>query len=517
MTRPGALARIGAAAIIAAALAGALQQSNASTVTTMVAAAALTVAAAWVWLAPNASLLDAALLGPVGPLLVVATALDDPATPAALSSARAAALPVLGLVLASLATRRLSVAVALVAGLVAGTALLPLYDPFLDTNCANCGHAGAAVWADAGHAHLVWLSGMGLILSAALIELVGRRAAVVPAAVATVVLAVDPQRRWVLLVATGAAAAIWARRCWVVGRRQVAIRRMLAVHEGGGGLAAAMRRLMRDPTIDISFPTEDGTAFVDGKGVVVEPRRGRGDTDLVVHGDLLARVSHVEARPMPDLDLGLDAETVMRLHNERLNAQLAARVNDVTLERRRVVVVGLEERRSLERDLHDGVQQELLALGLDLRLALATTPAGSPDYLLLEDALARVHDCVDQVRAISMGVSPPMLETLGLRAAVVALRRRRGDPAGLVVDLDDLPARRLGDEIERAAFAVFADALARGATTMRAAVDDGALRVSASGITAGGQAGGVLPDLVAAVGGRLRSNATDLEAVIPCV
>ena len=62
-----------------------------------------------------------------------------------------------------------------------------------------------------------------------------------------------------------------------------------------------------------------------------------------------------------------------------------------------------------------------------------------------------------------------------------------------------------------------ADALARGATTMRAAIDDGALRVSASGITADGQVSGVMPDLVAAVGGTLRSSATDLEAVIPCV
>ena len=179
-----------------------------------------------------------------------------------------------------------------------------------------------------------------------------------------------------------------------------------------------MRRIMHDPTIEISFPTADGSSFVGAGGSIVGPRRGRVETDLVVQGDLLARVSHAGTERARQSRFGLDAETFLRLHNERLNAQLAARVLDLTRERRQVVRAGLDERRGLERDLHDGVQQELLALGLDIRLALATLSHDSPDEPLLNTALALVHRSVDQVRAISTGVSPPMLETLGLRAAV---------------------------------------------------------------------------------------------------
>lgn len=87
----------------------------------------------------------------------------------------------------------------------------------------------------------------------------------------------------------------------------------------------------------------------------------------------------------------------------------------------------------------------------------------------------------------------------------------------MTVDLDRLPASRLPDDIERAAYSVLAEALARGSRTVQASLADGELTISADGANAQGHADGTLPDLIAAMGGRLRSAGTRIEAVIPCV
>ena len=166
--------------------------------------------------------------------------------------------------------------------------------------------------------------------------------------------------------------------------------------------------------------------------------------------------------------------------------------------------------RGSKRDLHDGVQQQLLALGLDIRLAIASVPESSPERPSLEDALALVHECVEGVRAISTGVSPPLLATRGLGAAVEALVRRHATP----VEIDGLPCERLPADVEQAAYAVIAEALARGATSLRATEQDGQLTVRADGAVTG--ADGVLADMVAALGGRVRLGSS-IEAVIPCV
>ena len=128
----------------------------------------------------------------------------------------------------------------------------------------------------------------------------------------------------------------------------------------------------------------------------------------------------------------------------------------------------------------------------------------------MDKALALVHDCVDRVRAISTGVSPPLLATRGLRAAVSALVRRHG----AAVDVGELPERRLPADVERAAYAVVAESLARGATSFGATEVGGELTVMARGTVDG--ADGVLPDLIAALGGRILLGSSTIEAVIPC-
>ena len=84
------------------------------------------------------------------------------------------------------------------------------------------------------------------------------------------------------------------------------------------------------------------------------------------------------------------------------------------------------ERHALERDLHDSVQQQLLALALDLRLALVERDPLPPQAEALSQALRSVQQAFDDVRAISHGVSPPLLATRGLGAAVASMVRRLG-------------------------------------------------------------------------------------------
>ncbi|MEO6570264.1 MAG: histidine kinase, partial [Ilumatobacteraceae bacterium] len=516
MRSAAALARMGAAAIVAAALAAGLAPSGGNTVSTLTAMSALVVAGAGVWLTPAIPAFRVGLLTPAGVLLGIAASADGPLTSTGHASARVAGLVVLALVSASLVDRRVGRATALLGGIVGAVAYLLLYDPFLDLSCRGCGHAAFAVWADPGRAEVVWWSAVVLLVMAAVVGLVERRFETVPVLVATVAFGIDPGRVWLLAVAVAVASVFWARRCWAVRRRHLAVRRILAVHEPSGGLASVLRRLTGDPTIEITFPAADGSMFVDADGLRVCTRPGRAATDVSIHGEVLARVAHFPSTKIPDFSVGLDPEIVLELHTERLNAQLAARVDDLARERLRLVQAGLAERRALERDLHDGVQQELLALGLDLRLSLATVPARSVDEPVLQEALRLVHDCVDQVRVISTGVSPPMLETRGLRAAVSALVRRRGDFSDVTVDLDRLPAERLRDDLERAAYSVLAEGLALGATTLRAALVDGELIVSANGTNTRRHADGTLGDLIAAVGGSLQSTDSGIEAVIPC-
>jgi signal transduction histidine kinase len=428
----------------------------------------MAVAAAGLWLAPALPASRVALLAPAGVLLIVATGVDEPLTASVQANAQAAGALVVALSTAAVVANRSSRITSLLGGIVAGGVHALLYDPFVDQRCNDCGHAAAAVWSDADWSRAIWWIGFGLIAAAIIRS--GRRLEVLVMAPLVVGYALDPYRRWFTTFAVATATLTWSYRCWLAGRRNLAVRRVLALHSDDDDIVAALEQTIR--------PGES----ID--------------------------------------DLGLDPETSFRVHNTRLTAELTDRVGELDRQRRQVMQAGLAERRSLERDLHDGVQQALLALGLDLRLALGTRPPSSADRPVLERALALVHDCVDQVRLISTGASPPMLETHGLRDAIESLMRRRGDPGHVTLDLGELPNERLPDDVTRAAFAVIVEAFSRGAITIRAAVCESQLEIEASrtsDTSDHGWAEGILPDLVAAVGGSLRSTGGDLRAVIPCV
>ena len=113
--------------------------------------------------------------------------------------------------------------------------------------------------------------------------------------------------------------------------------------------------------------------------------------------------------------------------------------------------------RRLERDIHDGPQQRLVRLSMDLGRARRQAGADAPHLQgALDDALRQAQDTLDELRALSRGIAPPVLADRGLTAALEELAAR----STLPLDLDlDLPAHRLPTHVETAAYFVASEAL----------------------------------------------------------
>ena len=124
----------------------------------------------------------------------------------------------------------------------------------------------------------------------------------------------------------------------------------------------------------------------------------------------------------------------LALENERLAAEVRAQLEEVRASRARIVEAADAERRRVERDLHDGAQQRLVALALRLEVASKTTPEAAA---LLDEATGELQTAIGEVRGLARGVHPTILTEAGLRAAVDALAERTPLPVTV-----DIPERR---------------------------------------------------------------------------
>ncbi len=212
----------------------------------------------------------------------------------------------------------------------------------------------------------------------------------------------------------------------------------------------------------------------------------------------------------------------------RLIIALVAQLEEVGASRARILDASDADRRRVERDLHDGAQQRLVALGLHLQRARRL--AGSDDLAeLLEDATREVRGAIEDIRAVTRGGLPPLLADRGLAPAVDALAERAPVPVTVDIAPGPLPANA-----ERTAYFVIAEGLTNmakhaGATNAEVSItrsnglasvtirDDGK---GGAKIAPGSGLEG-LNDRVAAVGGTFRISSgpagTTLEATIPCV
>ncbi len=240
-----------------------------------------------------------------------------------------------------------------------------------------------------------------------------------------------------------------------------------------GGLVAVLRRGLGDPSLRIAYPLPDG-GWVDANGAsVAEPRTeaDRAVTPIGRPGAPVAILVHDPALSAdPELVAAAGAAARMALENERLQAEVLAQLEEVRASRGRIVEAGLEARRKVERDLHDGAQQRLLALSVRLQLARHEA-AGSPHLEATLDGLGRdLGTAIGELRELARGIHPAALTQGGLSAATQDL----ADGASIPVEVS-VTSRSLLLTCESAAYFVIAEALAN--VTRHAAAGHAAVRV----------------------------------------
>jgi signal transduction histidine kinase len=340
----------------------------------------------------------------------------------------------------------------------------------------------------------------------------------------------------VLLLLLALACAVLAVA--VLGALRVALRaytRALLGHRAPqeGPIRELLAERMGDRTLSIAYWLADRETFVDEFGRQVEmPAPGSGRTWTAVEHDgrrVAAIVHDAELDATPELVNAAAAAAALALDNERLKADLRARVEDLRISRARIVEAADTARRRLERDLHDGAQQQLVSLALDLRILRARLK-GSDAVSLVDEISDKLGVALAELRELARGIHPAILTDRGLGPAVQGLADRVPLPVECAVDLPERPS----PPIEAAAYFVVAEALTNVAryakagearVEIRRAGDDVVVTVEDDGVGGADADAGTglrgLQDRLAALDGVLtiespRGEGTRLRAVIPC-
>jgi signal transduction histidine kinase len=424
-----------------------------------------------------------------------------------------------------------SLAVGVAAATVAaGLVLWLVRDPFLDRYCwRDCAAHAFAPFPDVHLARTMTDVTFALgaacgVVCAALCARCLRRTlafgAVAGCAMAvsdTVVLvepAEDPGRPLFALLFAWRAVALagFALAVAYVALRPHLVRRAIARLAAGGAVAAALADAIGDPNLRVGYPVPGG-GVVDAGGVAVTFEQP--PTRIVRGAELVAVVGSAGGAPQTAaLDRALGPAARLALANERLRAEQLARLRELTDLRRRIVATGDSVRRRLERDLHDGAQQRLLALAVDLRVALNRAEAAGrrEAAALLREAVDDVCEAIEELRSVAHGIFPSMLATSGLAAALETL----ADSRALVLSVDLPPGRRFPDEVEAATYALVAGGTdgALEPLRVRVAEREESLWVSVERPASNG-AVRAAEDRVGAAGGTVTWTGRRLEALLP--
>ena len=301
----------------------------------------------------------------------------------------------------------------------------------------------------------------------------------------------------------------------------------------GSELDSALREAFDDPSLQLAYPSATGWSGIDGTPVDLDrlpPTRAA--TILESPGAPGAAIIHDEILlDDPALVRTLTAIVGLAVDNGRLSDDLREQLEEVRASRARIVAAADAERRRVERDLHDGAQQRLVALAVSVRtIRLRLGPDASPAVIAELDAAAgEVKAAIEELRELARGLDPAILREAGLGPALQSLADRSPVPVRTEIHVDGrLPAR-----VETTAWFVSAEALANVAKHARATsaslsahIKDGRLHLSVRDDGVGGaDAGGAglrgLIDRVAATDGTLTvasapGGGTVLEASIPC-
>jgi len=297
-----------------------------------------------------------------------------------------------------------------------------------------------------------------------------------------------------------------------------------------GRVRDALARALGDPQLRLAYWVQERNGFVDADGRPVE--LSPEATIVERSGRRVAALEHDPALAgQPELLESVAAAAALALENERLNAELRARLEDLRASRARIVEAAETERRRIERNLHDGAQQRLVSIAMALGLAehkLQTDPdAVQP---ILHEAREGLATALQELRELAHGIHPALLTERGLEAALRELPLRVPVPLELELSLDE----RLPVHVEAAAYYFVSEALANvtkyaQATAVRVRVDrvdgEAIVEIADNGVGGADRSRGSglrgLADRVEALGGRFAlvspaGRGTVVRAEIPC-
>ena len=300
-----------------------------------------------------------------------------------------------------------------------------------------------------------------------------------------------------------------------------------------GDLRDALARALRDPSLQLAYWLPDYDSYVDllGRPVQLRDLEGRAITLIDRRGEHVAALIYDPAlEDEPELLDSVQAAAGIALENGRLHAELRARLEELKGSRARIVEAAQHERQLLERNLHDGAQQRLIALSLNLSMLEARVDGSSEIKAGIDQARREIAASLTELREIARGIHPAVVSGHGLAVALEQLAARTPVRVELRVDVDE----RLPEQLELAAYYVVAESLTNiakhaQAETARVDVlkrpDELILEVVDDGIGGADSERGSgirgLADRVEALNGRLRvwtphGGGTRVKAEIPC-
>jgi signal transduction histidine kinase len=307
----------------------------------------------------------------------------------------------------------------------------------------------------------------------------------------------------------------------------------LRANPAPAALRDALARALGDPSLQLAYwlPEYETYADLDGQPVQLPDDAARATKVVDGAGRPVAALLHDPSlHDRPELLDAVGAAAGIALENARLHSELLARLDELRGTRARILEASQSERRRLERDLHDGAQQRLVALSLELGLLEARLRDDPAAHRAVGQARREVGQSLAELRSLARGIHPAIVSGHGLAVALEGLAARAPVPVQLSVDVgSDVP-----EPIEVAAYFLVSESLTNvakyaHASSASVAVSraDGDLVVEVADDGVGGaqtgQGSGLrgLADRVEALGGRLdvtspRGAGTRVHAEIPC-
>jgi signal transduction histidine kinase len=302
----------------------------------------------------------------------------------------------------------------------------------------------------------------------------------------------------------------------------------------GPGLELGLAKALGDPELVLAYRVPHERAYIDGRGQPVELPEPGGDRTVA----RLEREGHGLGMLVYDASLDEDPELVeavaataaVALDDARLQAESEDRLAELRVSRERLIAASDAERRRLERNLHDGAQQRLVSVALQLRMIqsrLRTDPDLAEE--LLTKANEELSQSLQELRELARGIHPAVLNH-GLEAALTSLAARATIPTTVRFD----STVRLPERVELAAYFVACEALANVGKYAQASTASvqvsrrngkAVVEISDDGVGGADESAGTglqgLADRVAALEGSLRilsppGVGTVVTAELPC-